>query len=95
LERPIVIEGPYKSRRWHDRLLSLATGLELLQALSVAVGAIIVGVYWLVQGEYLKFGVVYGVGAGLLFGAIRTRTSWLFMLFIIWCFGAALVAGPI
>jgi hypothetical protein len=90
-----VIEGPYKNRKWNERVLAVASGLEILQGLVVAVGGIILGVYWIVQGEYLKFGVVYGVGAGLLYGAIRTRSSLFFLLLLVWCFGAAVVAVPL
>ena len=86
-----MIEGPYSRNRWQERLLGAASLLELLQALLFLLGFIALGAYWLWQAEYVKFGIVYGVAAALLYAAIRTRNLRVVILLVIWCVCSAFV----
>jgi len=69
-----MIEGPYSSSKWRDRLRSIEGALEILQVIVVLALACVVGYELLSGAQYLKFVFVFGGGvlASVLFWITRS-----------------------
>jgi hypothetical protein len=88
-----VIEGPYHNNSWRDRLARWDGVLGFVQTIIVLAGAATLGAHWILEGQYLRFALVFGAGAVLVFAFFRTRAPLFVVLLVVLAAGAGVLAG--
>ncbi|MBK6637272.1 MAG: hypothetical protein IPH08_16775 [Rhodocyclaceae bacterium] len=73
-----MLEGPYNSKRWSERLQDIDTVLFIIAALASFGNLLFIGYEWAVAGAFIKLGLLV-VGLVVL-GVLAVRASSLFAL---------------